>query len=682
MTMAISKNVKLPHMFYGGDYNPEQWPEEVWKDDMLLMNKAGVNIVSIGIFSWAALQPGPDAYDFAWMDRLMDLLAEHGIKADLATATASPPAWLAKLHPESLPADENGARYAQGSRQHYCPNSKAFRLYGQRLVRKLAERYKDHPALAMWHINNEYACHISRCFCDECAREFRVWLQKRYGTLDELNARWGTNFWSQKYYEWEEIGLPGKTPTYANPGQQLDYMRFMSDSLLDAYLGEYRILKEITPGIPVMTNLMGAHKPLDQFEWTKHMDVVTWDSYPEPTAGIPVFAAMQHDLMRSLKGGQPFILMEQVTSQVNWRRQNPLKRPGVMRLWSYQTIARGGDGVMFFQWRQSRAGAEKFHGAMVTNTGDENSRIYREVEQLGQELKRLDAIVDARVEAEVAIVFDWHNWWALELDSKPSRDVLYLDQVKQYYKALFERNVGVDFVQPDADLSGYKLVLAPALYMVGPDVAGNLESYVQGGGTLLATFFSGIVDENDRLHPGSYPAPLRKLLGICVEEFDPMLPGQTNGIAVSGLGEADGQYSCNLWADIIRLEGARAIAGFTSDFFAGSPAVTEHGFGEGKAYYVGTQAEPAFIHSMIGHLLAKLDVHAPLSAPAGVELTVRRAADGRRYVFALNHNAAPARLALPEGAYSELLGGNSLAGSFELPANGVAIIYLEQQAGD
>ncbi|WP_036746752.1 beta-galactosidase [Paenibacillus sp. UNC451MF] len=671
--MSVSKNVKLPNLFYGGDYNPEQWPEEVWKDDMRLMNKAGVNIVSVGIFSWAALQPGPDTYDFAWLDRLMDLMAEHGIMADLATATASPPAWLAKLHPDSLPVDENGARYAQGSRQHYCPNSKAFRLYGQRLVRKLAERYKDHPALAMWHINNEYACHISQCFCDECTREFRVWLEKRYSTLDELNARWGTNFWSQKYYDWDEIGLPGKTPTYPNPGQQLDYKRFMSDSLLDAYLGEHRILKEITPNLPIMTNFMGAFKPLDHFEWAKHMDVVTWDSYPEPTAGIPVFAAMQHDLMRSLKGGQPFILMEQVTSQVNWRQHNPLKRPGVMRLWSYQTIAHGGDGVMFFQWRQSGAGAEKFHGAMVTHTGDENSRIYREVEQLGQELKQLDALVDSRVEARVAIIFDWHNWWALELDSKPSRDVLYLEQVKQYYQALFEHNVGVDFVQPDADLSSYKLVLAPALYMVGPGVGANLESYVSNGGTLLTTFFSGIVDENDRIHLGGYPAPLRKLLGICVEEFDPMLPGQTNGIAVSG----NGEYSCNLWADLIRLEGASSLATFTSDFFAGSPAVTEHPFGQGKAYYVGTQPEPGFIKEFIGGILADLELRAPLTAPAGVEMSVRRAKNGERYVFALNHNAQKASIGLPEGIFVDLISGQSARASLELGPNGVAILQLQ-----
>ncbi|MCZ8514588.1 beta-galactosidase [Paenibacillus filicis] len=673
--MAVSKNVKLPHLFYGGDYNPEQWPEEVWHEDMRLMKQAGVNIVSVGIFSWSLLQPSPEAYDFAWMDRLMDLLAENGIYADLATATASPPAWLAKLHPESLPVDENGARYMQGSRQHYCPNSAAFREYGQALVRKLAERYKDHPALAMWHINNEYGCHISRCYCEACTEKFREWLQRRYGTIEELNSRWGTNFWSQKYYDWSEIGLPGKTPTYANPGQQLDYSRFMSDSLLDAYLGEYRVLREITPNLPIMTNLMGAFKPLDEFEWAKHMDVVTWDSYPEPTAGIPVLAAMQHDLMRSLKGGDPFILMEQVTSQVNWRLQNPVKRPGIMRLWSYQAVARGGDGVMFFQWRQSRAGAEKFHGAMVSHTGDENSRVYREVRQLGNELKRLDAIVDSRVEAEAAIVFDWHNWWALELDSKPSRDVHYIEQVKQYYKPLFEANIGVDFVPPSADLSKYKLVIAPALYMVKPGEADNLETYVRQGGTLLLTFFSGIVDENDRIHLGGYPAPFRSLLGLTVEEFDPMLPGQTNGLTAAENSGAGGVYRCDLWADVIRLEGAEALASFTGDFFAGSPAVTRHRFGQGCAYYVGTQPEEAFTARLLGSIAEEVGLKAPLQAPPGVEVTVR-AKDGNRYVFVLNHLQETAEIRLPAGEHPELIRGVKVQDVLKLEPNGAAIIRI------
>lgn len=667
---------KLPHIYYGGDYNPEQWPKEVWREDMRLMKKAGVNLVSVGIFSWALLQPAPDKYDFAWLDELMDLLAENGIYADLATATASPPSWMAVQFPDTLPVDENGVRLSHGSRQHYCPNSRTFRTYARQLTEQLANRYKHHPALAMWHINNEYGCHVSRCCCENCAAAFREWLRKRYGTLDELNARWGTNFWSQKYYDWSEICPPARTPTYANPGQVLDYQRFMSDSLLDCYLNEYEAIKAITPDLPVMTNFMGLFKPLDYFKWAQHMDLVTWDSYPEPTAGIPVQAAMAHDLMRGLKGGQPFVLMEQVTSQVNWRAQNPLKRPGVMRLWSYQTIAHGADGIMFFQWRQSRAGAEKFHGAMVTHTGDENSRVYREVEQLGSELKRLDDIIDARVPAKAAILFDWENWWALELPSKPSADVRYVEQVKQYYEALFKRNIAVDFVHPTWDLAKYDLVLAPALYMVTDETAANLERYVSGGGRLLVSFFSGIVDENDRIRLGGYPAPLRKLLGLTVEEFDPMLPGQRNRMLVEGVKGISGEYACDLWADIIRLEGASALASFREDFFAGSPAVTEHSYCKGKTYYVGTQAEAAFLDRFLHHIAEEAGIRPPLEAPQGVEAGLREK-DGRRFLFLLNHNAAASVVRLPEGRHRSLLSATDVQGMLELPPNGVAILELQ-----
>jgi beta-galactosidase len=672
-------SLRFPNkLCYGGDYNPEQWPEEVWLDDMRLMRKAGVNFVSIGIFSWALLQPNADTYDFAWLDRLMDLLAENGIYADLATATASPPAWMAVNHPDILPVDENGAQFQHGSRQHYCPNSRTYREYSKKLVTLLAERYQNHPALTMWHVNNEYGCHINRCYCDQCAEAFRIWLEVRYQTIDELNARWGTNFWSQKYYRWEEIGLPSKTPTFANPGQLLDYQRFMSDSLLDCYLNEYHVLKEMTPEIPVLTNFMPHFKPLDYFKWAQHLDIVTWDSYPEPTKGIPVDQAFDHDLMRSLRHGQPFLLMEQVTSNVNWREHNPMKRPGVMRLWSYQAVAHGGDGVMFFQWRASQAGAEKYHGAMVTHTGDEHSRVYREVAQLGNELKKLDSVVGSRIQAKTAIIFDYDNWWALELPSKPNNDLKYIEQVMQYYSPLFHHNIAVDIVQPSQDLSAYDLVIAPALYMVKPGVAENLEQFVERGGTLVTTFFSGIVDENDRIHMGGYPAPLRKLLGICVEEFDAMLQDQHNAItATEGSSTLQGTYRCSLWADVIRLEGAQALAYFGQDFIAGSPAVTVNTFGQGRAYYVGTQADERFVTNLIQHILAETGIQAPIDAPKGVEVTCREQGSDRT-LFLLNHHAETMTVPLKDKIiYQDLLQDTSIQGQIELPANGVAVLRFQ-----
>ncbi|MCI3926821.1 beta-galactosidase [Paenibacillus sp. TRM 82003] len=672
--------MRQQQMWYGGDYNPDQWPEDVWQDDMRLMNLAGVNMASVAIFSWARLQPSETTYDFEWLDKLMDLMHERGVKADLATATASPPAWMAKNYPDSLAVDENGVPYGFGSRQHYNPNSPVYRKFAAALVTKLAERYKDHPALAMWHINNEYACHVQEDYSEITERKFREWLKARYGTLEELNERWGTAFWSQRYYEWDEVPLPKHTPTIPNPGQSLDYKRFMDDCILELYLMEKEILRAATPNVPIMTNFMGFFKPLDYWKWAPHQDVVTWDSYPDPHLGTPVAAAMAHDLMRSLRGGQPFLLMEQVTGQVNWRPRNALKRPGVMRLWSYQTVAHGGDGILFFQWRQSRAGAEKWHSAMVTHTGDEHSRIYREVEQLGNELKKLDAVVGSRTKAEAAIVFDWENWWALELPSKPSEDVKYVEQIEHVYRALYNANIGVDFVKPTDDLSGYKFVAAPALYMVTAEAAANLETYAKNGGTLLVTFFSGLVDENDRVHLGGYPAPLRSVLGLTVEEFDAMAAGEKNAIASTGAKDwLSGEFDATLWADVIRAESATPLATFGGDFYAGRPAVTVNAFGAGRAYYVGTFPEQAFMEKLLRGIADEAGLKAAMDVPHGVETTTREGEQGT-FTFLLNHLGAPTEVALPaEGAYVDLLTGASYAagGVVPLDVNGVAILKHE-----
>ncbi|HBF40165.1 MAG TPA: beta-galactosidase, partial [Firmicutes bacterium] len=422
---------KAPKIFYGGDYNPEQWPESVWQEDMKLMREAGVNLVSISIFSWALLQPNEETYDFEWLDHLLDLLAQNGIDADLATATAAQPAWLSQKYPDVLPVSADGNRISYGSRQSYCPNSPSYKRLSQALVAKMAARYKSHPALALWHINNEYACHTSICYCDNCAKAFREWLAKKYGTIEKVNEAWGTNFWSQHYYAWSEIIPPRTTSTFPNPSQVLDYKRFMSDSILECYLGERRILQSATPNVPVTTNFMGDFKPLDYFKWARDIDVIAWDSYPDPEPNTtPDWAAFNHDLMRGLKNGQPFILMEQAPNNVNWRPVNTTKRPGVMRLWSYQAMAHGADAILFFQWRQSLKGAEKFHSAVVTHTGNDQSRVFQEVAGVGRELTNLDFIVNSRIEAKIAILFDYDNWWAVENVPRPSENVNYLEQIR------------------------------------------------------------------------------------------------------------------------------------------------------------------------------------------------------------------------------------------------------------
>jgi beta-galactosidase len=634
-------------MIYGGDYNPEQWPEEVWDEDVRLMREAGVNLVSLGIFSWAKLEPRPGEYDFGWLDRIIGLLYENGVMVNLATATASPPPWLATFHPESLPVTQDGVTLYPGARQHYCPSSAAYRERAAELVRRIADRYKEHPALAMWHVNNEYGCHVAECYCDVSAAHFREWLEARYGDLDSLNEAWGTAFWSQRYGEWGEIFPPRSAPTFANPTQQLDFRRFSSDALLELY--EKEILREATPDVPITTNFMGFFKPVDYWKWAAREDVVSDDSYPDPSdREAHIGAAMSRDLMRSLGEGAPWVLMEQTTVRVNWRERNVPKRPNEMRLWSYGAVARGAEGIMFFQWRQSKAGAEKFHSAMVPHVSSEDSRSWREVSKLGAELGKLDPLLGASGEAETAILLDWESWWALELDSKPSAAVRMLEGFYSFYKPLFEANDPVDFAHPGSDLSSYRLVIAPNLYLVTDESVENIKKYVADGGTLLMSFFSGIVDARDHIRLGGYPAPFRDLLGLRIEDFVPMADGEKHRLD-------DGTHACELWADLIHLEGAEALASYSDGVYAGTPAVTRNVYGEGVAYYLGTRPEERFAKSFLQRICEEANVRSTVEAPPGVD-AVRRKSDDASFLIILNHNEEAVEVTLPNPGRDLLTG--------------------------
>ncbi len=660
---------RVPHVIYGGDYNPEQWPEEVWQQDVRLMREAGVNLVSLAIFSWARLEPRLGEYDFDWLDRIMGLLYENGVMVNLATATASPPPWLARLSPESLPVTAEGVTLYPGARQHYCPSSVAYRERATGLIRRIADRYGDHPALAMWHVNNEYGCHVAQCYCDASAAHFRSWLRARYGDLDALNEAWGTAFWSQRYDDWDEILPPRSAPTFANPTQQLDFRRFFSDALLELFETEKGVLREATPDVPITTNFMGFFKPLDYWKWAEREDVVSDDSYPDPSdPEAHIGAAMSRDLMRSLAGGDPWVLMEQTTVRVNWRQRNAPKQPGRMRLWSFQAVARGAEGIMFFQWRQSKAGAEKFHSAMVPHVRPEDSRSWAEVHRLGAELGTLDDLLGARGEARTAILLDWESWWALELDSKPSADVRMLEGVYSFYKPLFEANVPLDFAHPGSELSSYKLLIAPNLYLVTSEGAENVKGFVQGGGTLVMSFFSGIVDERDHVRLGGYPAPFRDLLGLRIEDFVPMAAGERNRI----LTREGTTHPCELWADLVHPEGAEPLATYSEGFYAGAPAVTRNGFGEGTAYYLGTRPEQRYVRLLLDWVREEAGVGAPFGAPPGIEV-VRRRTERASFLFLLNHNLQTVELGL-SGAGRDLLTGEAREGRLTIEPLGVLVL--------
>ncbi|HEX2131618.1 MAG TPA: beta-galactosidase [Actinophytocola sp.] len=654
---------------FGGDYNPEQWPEAVWDEDMELMREAGVTMVTLGIFSWANVEARPGEFDFGWFDRAMDRLADNDIAVCLATMTASPPPWLARIAPETLPQRADGTVLWPGGRQHYCPSSPVYREYAGRLVERLAKRYADHPALALWHVGNEYGCHVSTCYCDVSAAAFRDWLRRRYGGVDGLNDAWSTAFWSQRYDDLDEVLPPRVNPAFANPAQQLDFQRFSSDAMLDCFLMEKEIVRRHTPEVPVTTNLLGVWKPVDFFAWAEHQDVISHDSYPDPNVpDTHVEVAFNYDLMRSLGGGAPWLLLEQAPSAVNWRDRNAPKAPGQMRLWSYQTIARGADSVLYFQWRQSRGGAERFHSAMVPHAGKE-TRAYREVAELGAELGGLAELLGSRVAAETALVMDWSSWWALETDSHPATDLSQQEANLAHYRPLWDSRITTDIVHPGADLSRYRLVVVPNLYLVDEATAANLVAYVRGGGHLVMSFFSGIVDECDRIHLGGYPAPFRELLGLHVEEFWP-LPHEgrvelalTDGHAGTG----------SLWSEWITLEGAEALGSFVGGELSGRPAITRREHGAGVAYYLGTRPDPTTMGVLLRRVASAAGVEPVLrGAPAGVEATVRHTAEGVRYLFVLNHNAFGVTVPVPAGA-RDVLADAPLPEQVRLDRRGVLI---------
>jgi len=691
--MTAGRSSAARRIHFGGDYNPEQWPEPVQKEDVRLMQEAGVSMVTAGIFSWAQVEPRPGEFDFDWFDRVLDRLDGGGIRVCLATMTASPPPWLSRLHPEVLPQDADGTRGWPGSRQHYCPSSPVYREHASRLVERLAARYADHPALALWHVGNEYGCHTRQCFCDVSAEDFRRWLRQRYGTVDALNSAWSTAFWSQRYDSFDEVLPPRTAPTFPNPAHQLDYLRFSSDALLECYLTERRVLERITPGVPVTTNLMPNHKPVDAFDWAPHQDVMSLDFYQDPSdPATHVQAAYNFDLMRSARGGQPWLLMEQAPSAVNWRARNSPKPPGRMRLWSWQAVAQGADAVLFFQWRQSLGGAEKFHSAMLPHGGTE-TRTFREVAELGRELDSAAAreIAGTRAEpAQAALVVDWDSWWALELDSRPSTALNQTEIALAHYRPLFEAGVPCDIVPPDRELGGYRMVVVPNLYLLSESDADRLTAYVRSGGRLLVSFFTGIVDECDRVHPGGYPAPLRELLGLRVEEFWPLQEGRTVRLrgGSSAHGGAAVEGGADLWSEVIDLEGAEAVAEFGPDHpdLAGRPAVTRHAFGAGSVWYAGTRPDAAAMRALTDAVRAEAGVRPVLpELPDGVQATVRRSEPGepdRRFLFLLNHTEEPAEVPLPEPMSDVLAPQAAPARTVRLAGRGVAVLAPADAGSD
>lgn len=669
------------HFLFGGDWNPEQWPEDTWEHDLDMLEDAHINEVTINVFSWALLQPAEDRYDFSMLDKIVALLVKHDFNIVMATGTAALPGWMVRLHPETIRTEQNGTRHVFGGRHNFCPTSPYFRKASRALAAHVAERYAGTSGLVAWHVCNEYGGGGGLCYCDHCAEAFRTWLKNKYGTVEALNKAWCANFWSHTIYDWGDVVPPvsyGDGISDAKcvvSGLQMDYRRFQNQAQLACYTNERDAIRAYDAATPITTNLMGTFKDLDYFEWAKEMDVVSWDNYPGMDIP-PSFTAMCHDLMRGIGGNKPFMLMEQTPNQQNWFPFCKVKQPGEVRKLSWQAVAHGADTVRFFQMKQSLGGCERFHGAVIAHDGTEESRVFKETAALGEELDRIGRrIMGSRIESRVAIMFDWQSYWSLEGCVGPTTGFNYPNEVHRFYRALWRRNVPVDMIAsttPLARLSQYDLAIAPALITVLPGVAETLEAYVADGGTFITGYMAGIHDEHDLVVPGGYPGKLRRLMGVWVEEIDALAPGET--IEVHG-GTVDAKGE--IVASIIHREGAERLATYGGDeFYAGHSALTVNAYGKGKAYFVGTPLDETGMSAFMAPIIKELDLKS-LDTPEDVSLSVRYGDGGTRYAFLINNSAADKRLCLSElNGGTELLTGTVINDLIELKPYGVDVIAL------
>lgn len=671
-----------PFVWYGGDYNPDQWDEATMEEDMRYFKQAGINVVVLPVFSWAKLEPKEGEYHFEWLDKILNKLWEHRIYVVLATPTTAQPAWMSRKYPEMLPVDIAGRKRTHGMRVFFCVNNDKYRERAAAIADQMGKQYQDYPGLAAWHVSNEYGTY---CYCENCQRRFRSWLKMRYQTIENLNDKWTTSFWGRTVYEFEEVMLPTElNDDYRfNPAVQLDYMRFVTDSTLECFQNEAEILRRYTPEVPLFSNISGFIKKLNQYKLVEHMDYAAWDNYPGPKDDLSL-PALKHDIMRSLKDGKPYIIAEQSPNQQNWQPYNKLKRPGEVRTIAYQGLARGADACLYFQMRQSVGGQEKFHGAVISHEGTGDTRIFREIADLGKELEHLgDIFLGSRIESKVGFYFDWDSWWALELCSGPTIDMDYLTQVQKFYKAFYDQNIQTDIIKVTTNLERYQVIVAPLLYIVTPEIADRLSDFVKNGGTLIATYRTGVADENDRCVFGAPPGILKNLLGVWVEETDALFPEEKNRMEMdysklfsNSNDEIDNRiksYDAGFLCDVIRPTTAETLAVYGKDFYQGSPCVTVNSFGKGKAYYIACEPDNSFLSDFTEEICKAENIVSPFVTEGKVETSTRTGKNGK-IIFIINHGEEEAKVNFGKDSFENLLDGAILSGNHILAPRDVLIV--------
>lgn len=627
---------QLSRFLYGGDYNPEQWPEDTWANDIQVFKQAHLNSATINVFSWALLEQREGEYDFSKLDKIVKELSDANFDIVLATATAAMPAWMFKKYPDVARVDYQGRRHVFGQRHNFCSNSKNYQVLASKLVKKIVSRYYKNPHIKVWHVNNEYG---GNCYCDNCQNTFRDWLKYKYKNLETLNKAWNMNVWSHRIYDWDEIVVPNElgdawgaegTETIVS-ALSLDYLRFQSESLLKLFKMEKAIIKKYDPVALVTTNFHALpNKLLDYQKWAKEQDIISYDSYP--SYNMPIYqSAFLYDLMRSLKH-QPFMLMESTPAQVNWQPYSPLKRPGQMAATELQAVAHGADTVQFFQLKQAIGGSEKFHSAVISHSQRTDTRVFKEVTELGEKLEKTGStILGSKTKAKVGIVFDWNNFWSYEYIDGITQDLDYVESILDYYKQFYKRNIPTDIISVDDDFSQYDLVVAPVLYMIKSGLAEKIDQYVKRGGNFVASYLSGIVNENDSVYLGGYPGPLKDVLGIWVEESDAVIPGQKITVSLDS-----NNYQANLICDLLHLEGAHALGNYNSEFYKETPAVSENKWGKGTSWYIGTQLDEAGLSKIFDHLISIVNIKSLIETKTDLEITKRVTKSGKELYFVLN----------------------------------------------
>jgi beta-galactosidase len=661
-------------MFYFGiDYYPEQWPQERWARDAQLMREAAVNVVRLAEFAWSRLEPSEGKFQFDWLDKIIGLLANNGIQVVLGTPTASPPPWVMQKYPDAYIQWHDGRTASYGGRREYCPNHHGYRELSQRITKAMAEHFGANPNVIGWQTDNEFG---ERCYCSICQTAFQDWLKSRYETLAAVNERWGTVFWSQEYNEWAQIPSPKKTGHIHNPSLELDYFRFMSESYNSLQIEQIAILREHCPQHFITHNMMGfGYTNLDYFAIAEPLDIVSWDTYPrgfwlEEQAVDTAAIALGHDTMRGLKQ-KNFWVMEGQSGSSGWHLIGSAPRPGEMRLWAYQAIAHGADGILFFRWRSARHGAEQFWQGILDHDGQPRRR-YAEFHQLGHELKALgDRLHGSQPQAQVAMLLSYDSRFAFQIQPN-NEGFSYPEHFLNYYRAFHERNIAVSIVSPDDDYAAYRLLIVPALYLLSPELAQKLTDFVAHGGTLLLTARSGVKEENNAVINAALPGLLRELCGIEVAEYDSLRKGELVEVEFA---DSKVRLQSSLWVDVLELHGAEAIAHYKSNHYTHKAAISRHQFGKGKTIYVGTFGGQVFADGLVTWLLAEEDAFTAYPSLPSIEITERWKL-GQCFVFILNHAASSAIIPL-NAVYEDLFSGEICQSELAIDAFGIRILSLK-----